>query len=233
MQLRLEFNRPRCMHWYMKRPDVKDNRKFTREDVCSGNWIAPRGFDVFEKAEEYKVQVIERLHRTASALQSDSIPYAVVGGNGVATWVASVDPSAVRSTKDVDIMIRREDLDRAIAEMGKAGFIYGYPASLDFFLDVPEGNARTGVHLVFAGEKVLPDHVLPAPDISEIELSQRGFYVTTLEAIVRMKLASHRLKDRVHLQDMISVGLIDETWVKTLHPVLADRLQHLIENPEE
>lgn len=217
----------------MKRSNLYDKKSFTREELCSGNWIATRGFDVFEKAEEYKAQVIERLHRASGALQSAGIPYAVVGGNGVATWVASVDPSAVRSTKDVDIMLRREDLDAAINALESVGFIYRHVAGLDFFIDGPDGNVRTGVHLLFAGEKVLPDHVLPAPDISEIELSRRGFYVTTLEAIVRMKLTSNRRKDQVHIDDMISVGLIDPSWLESLPPALAARLQHLLENPEE
>jgi hypothetical protein len=35
----------------------------------------------------------------------------VAGGNAVAAWVATVDPSAVRNTQDVDILLRRADLD--------------------------------------------------------------------------------------------------------------------------
>jgi hypothetical protein len=217
----------------MKRSDLYQKKQYTLEELCSGSWIASRGFDVFEKADEYKAQVIERLHRAAGALHSSGIPYAVVGGNCVATWVASVDPGAIRSTKDVNILLRREDLHSCIEALEGVGFLYRHVAGLDFFVDGPAGNVRTGVHLLFAGEKVLPDHVLPAPDITEIEMSSRGFYVTTLDAIVRMKLTSHRLKDRVHLQDMLSVGLIDESWVHNLPVKLAERLQHLLDNPEE
>jgi hypothetical protein len=47
-----------------------------------------------------------------------------------------------------------------------------------------------------------------------------------------MKLASYRLKDRVHLLDMINVGLIDNTWPARFPPELAARLQTLLDNPD-
>src|SRR5262245_59119239 len=58
-------------------------------------------------------KVRERLRRAATALESAGIPYAVVGGNAVAVWVGEVDEAAVRNTQDVDILLRRADLDRA------------------------------------------------------------------------------------------------------------------------
>ena len=47
-----------------------------------------------------------------------------------------------------------------------------------------------------------------------------------------MKLTSYRLKDRVHLQDMISVGLIDETWPAKFPPALGERLQAVLDDPD-
>ena len=55
--------------------------------------------------------------------------------------------------------------------------------------------------------------------------------VLGLEALVRMKLTSHELKDRVHLLDLLEVGLIDATWCQKFPPALAARLQELIDNP--
>lgn len=49
--------------------------------------------------------VRERTLRFAHALAESKIPYAVVGGNAVAAWVARVDIEAVRNTKDVDVLI--------------------------------------------------------------------------------------------------------------------------------
>lgn len=48
--------------------------------------------------------VRQRTIRAAMALQKAQVPYAVAGGNAVATSVARVDRAAVRNTQDVDIL---------------------------------------------------------------------------------------------------------------------------------
>ena len=59
-----------------------------------------------------------------------------------------------------------------------------------------------------------------------------GFRVLTFESLVEMKLLSNRRKDQVHIQDMIGVGLIDRTWLAKLPPVLAERLQGILDTPD-
>jgi hypothetical protein len=134
----------------------------------------------------------------------------------------------VRNTKDVDILIRRPDFERVVAELRSVGFIHQNVAGVDLFLDGPAGSVRSAIHILFAGEKMRPDYHLPAPEIAE---SQPGpdFPVPTLEALVRMKLTSFRLKDQVHLLDLLEVGLIDATWCGRFPPPLSARLQQLIE----
>ena len=175
-------------------------------------------------------KVRERLLRASAALERARIPYAVVGGNAVASWVSTVDEAAVRNTQDVDILLRRSDLDAATAALSPVGFIRRHVAGIDFFLDGPTAKARDAVHVVFAGEKVRPEYLLPAPDITESQ--QAGsFRVVALEPLVRMKLTSSRRKDQVHLLDMLDVGLIDATWCRRFPPELAARLQELVDNP--
>lgn len=64
-----------------------------------------------ERQERAVWKVKDRLLRATAALEQAKIPYAVVGGNGVAAWIEQVDESAVRATQDVDLVIRRDDLD--------------------------------------------------------------------------------------------------------------------------
>src|SRR5258705_13225342 len=109
-------------------------------------------------------KVRQRLRRAVAALEAAGIPYAVAGGNAVAAWVSRVDEAAVRNTQDVDILLRRTDLPAAKAAMVLADFVYRHAATLDLFLDDPSARARDAVHLVFAGEKVRPDHPDVAPD---------------------------------------------------------------------
>jgi hypothetical protein len=176
-------------------------------------------------------EVRDRLLRSTAALEAGQVPYAVVGGNAVAEWVGRIDKAAVRFTQDVDLLIRRSDLPRAIEVLRQAGFVYHTSFGVSFFLDGPDANRRDAVHLVFSGEKVKERDALPSPDVSETESAEQ-FKIVSLEGLVRMKLTAYRDKDRVHLRDMLGVGLIDASWPPRLPSLLAERLQELIDNPE-
>jgi hypothetical protein len=165
-------------------------------------------------------RVRDRLKRASAALEAAGIPYAVAGGNAVAVWVATVDASAVRNTQDVDILLRRSDLDAANQALQKAGFIRRHVAGMDVFLDGPDAKVRDAVHVVMAGEKVRPEYESAAPDVTESEKPE-NFRVVSVEALVRMKLTSFRDKDRTHLRDMLEIGLIDKDWTSRYSPVLA------------
>ena len=149
----------------------------------------------------------------------------------MAAWVVRVDREAVRNTKDVDMLVSRRDFERIIAELQAVGFIHQNIAGVDMFLDGPQGSVRSAIHVLFAGEKVRPDDLLPTPEISQCEAGP-DFPVPTLEALVRMKLTSFRLKDQVHLVDLLEVGLIDSSWGDRFPASLASRLTQLIETRE-
>ena len=61
----------------------------------------------------------------------------------MAAWVSRVDETAVRNTRDVDILLRREDLPAATDAMEAAGFLYRDVANLDIFLDRPYATRST------------------------------------------------------------------------------------------
>ena len=175
-------------------------------------------------------KIQERLERTATILEAAGIPYAIIGGNAVRAWVAQMDEAAVRTTRDVDILLRRADFPRAIVAMEAAGFIYRHAASSDMFLDGPGTKDRDAVHVLFAGEKVRPEDVVPTPDVEDaIEINTQRY--VQLESLVRMKLTSFRDKDRMHLRDMNDVELIDDTWPARYPPELAARLQEILDTP--
>jgi len=189
------------------------------------------GDALWSRMERAVEKVQERLRRAVTAIELTGVPYAVVGGHAVRVWVSQVDEAAVRNTKDVDLLIRREDLDKIKPAMAKAGFVYREAAGIAMFLDGPEGNPREAVHLVFAGEQVRESEPQPNPTLEDASSSE-SFRTIGLESLVKMKLNSYRLKDRVHLIDMLDVGLIDEGWVKRLPAELGKRLQKLIDDPD-
>jgi hypothetical protein len=188
-------------------------------------------WDILDRMERAVAKVRERLLRATGSLNQAGIPYAVVGGNAVASWVATVDEGAVRNTRDIDLLVRREDLPALTAALERAGFVRAEVLDVAMFLEGPGAKPSESIHLLFAGEKVRPDHPMPSPDLTTID-DPAGFRVITLEALVHMKLLSNRLKDQVHVQDMIGVGLVDQTWLAKLPPVLAERLQGILDTPD-
>jgi len=174
--------------------------------------------------------VRQRLLRATAALETAGIPYAVAGGNAVALWISRVDISAVRNTSDVDLLVRRPDLDAIRTALATAGFVYRHVASLDVFLDGPEGKARDGVHLIFDGETVRPGEPLPNPAVTE-SVAGGEYQVLNLRALVQIKLTAYQDKDRTQLRDLLEVGLVDASWLPLYPTELADRLRRLIETP--
>jgi hypothetical protein len=55
-----------------------------------------------------------------------------------------------------------------------------------------------------------------------------GKHVVTLPGLVLMKLMANRDQDRVHLRDLIEVGLVGRDLMGTLPPELAARLHALL-----
>lgn len=191
----------------------------------------------WERMEHGIEKVRQRLLRAASALRAAGIPYAVVGGNAVAAWVSRVDEAAVRNTRDVGILLRRSDLPAVRAAFELAGFTHrqvamvGQRGTMDIFLDGPEAGVRDAVHLLWAREKVREDHITSAPDVDRAE-DAGEFHLISLPALVTMKLTSFRDKDRMHLRDLIDVGLVNETWLPKFSPGLMARLKQILDNPE-
>lgn len=105
------------------------------------------GDALWERMDRADRKVEERLERTAITLERAGISYAIIGGNAVRAWVAQADEAAVRSTRDVDILLRREDFPQAVVVMQAACFIYRQVKSIDMILNGPDANARDAVHV--------------------------------------------------------------------------------------
>lgn len=210
-------------------------RGISRSDRYTENMLPmPSDMPLLDRMVLAVERVRDRLLRASGALEKAGVPYAVAGGNAVAAWVATVDAAAVRNTQDVDILLRRADLESAAAALEKAGFVRRRTAGIEMFLDGGQAKARDAVHVLVAGEKVRPEYASPAPDVSESEKpGGGGVRVVKLEALVRMKLTSFRRKDQVHLLDMLEIGLVDAEWPRRFAPELGARLQQLIDTPDE
>ncbi len=169
-------------------------------------------------------RVEQLLRKVTEALNVSGIDYAVIGGNAVAAWVAKVDDAAVRATKDVDVLIRREDVGRVTDALRPVGLMPVEVLGVYMFVDTEKPNPKTGVHVVFAGERIRPNYTHPAPDPSECVKEDDGFRVIDLRRLVEMKLQAYRFIDRAHVQDLLAVGLIDDAIRDALPRDLRERL---------
>jgi len=187
------------------------------------------GEQLYARMERAVEKVNQRLRATVQIIEAANIPYAVVGGFAVRAWVAQVDEAAVRTTRDVDILIREEDLPALIKAMSKAGFHYRQTAGLDMFVEHPDASARDAVHVLIAGKVEKTGD--PNPDV-EPSTETSEFRTVPLRTLVAMKLNANRDKDRVHLRDMISLGMIDRSWLEYYPDRLRLRLQELLDDPD-
>jgi hypothetical protein len=181
--------------------------------------------------EKYRMaldDVTARLERITKALHEAGVPYALVGGQAVAIWVATREPAAVRTTKAVDILLNRQDLAPARAAALAAGMEYFELMGVGMFLEKSDPNPRKAVHLVWAGEKVRPEYPLPSPAVDQNEVVEPGKHVISLAGLVLMKLMANRDQDRVHLRDLIDVGLVGRNLLSGLPPELTTRLDALL-----
>ena len=166
-------------------------------------------------------QLFDVLTRLAKAFSQAGIEYRVVGGVAVFLHVHERDPLAARSTRDIDLAVDRADLTRIADAVRLAGFEYRHAAGADLLVDTRELGRRSAAHFVFVREKVRPDYEEAVPEFSAPVRTQEGVLLAPARDLIRVKLASFRLKDRVHLQDMDAVGLI----TPEIEAELPDRLR--------
>jgi hypothetical protein len=156
-------------------------------------------------------QLFDKLRRIHAALDAAGIPYRVIGGVGIFLQITERDPNLARMTPDLDLAIHRRDLARTIAAAEAAGFQYGAETLTD------PSNRGSLIHLVFTIQ------------LSEPDRTAEGYLIAPVPDLVRMKLTSFRLEDKVHIQDMDGAGLITPEIEQSLPNALRERLQEVRE----
>ena len=177
--------------------------------------------------DRYVEQLLETVRRLAEALGQAGIDYRVIGGVAVFLHVHDRDAGVARLTRDVDIAVDRGQLQAIVEAVRGFGFSYRHAAGVDMLVDARDPRARSAVHMVFVGEKVRAEYVEPVPDFSPPVRTAEGVLLAPVADLVRMKLTSYRLKDRVHIQDMDAVGLITSEVAAGLPEVLRARLREV------
>ena len=167
--------------------------------------------------EERLFDLVGVLHKITGTLTAEGIPHELVGGLAVLVHVEEADPTHSTLTRDVDLMVRREDLDRIKLAAAKNGFRFRHTAGLDMLLYGEADSAKNAVRLIYDDnfmpekKRVLGEEVLVIPVVD----------------LLRMKLSAFRDKDRVHVRSMDAAGLITTGLEEKLPAELRVRLQHV------
>ena len=190
---------------------------------------ARKGEAVNTLFEERLFALVGVLQKIAKALTAREVPYELIGGLAVFLHVEAADPVQSALTRDVDLMIRRSDLERVKEAAAAGGFRFRHSAGVDMLLYGDTDSARNAVHLIFSGEKVRSNQAVPNPPIAPERKQIHGVDVMVIPVsdLVQMKLSSYRDKDRVHVRSMDAAGLITPEVENSLGADLLERLQHV------
>jgi len=102
----------------------------------------------FEKRVE---QLFDLARRVEEAFSAAGVEYRVIGGLATYLYVEEAAPDAGRLTKDIDIAVRREDLDRIAQAVAPFGLEYRRAAGVNMLVQKEAPSARRAVH--FHGRK--------------------------------------------------------------------------------
>ena len=102
------------------------------------------------------------------------MPHELVGGPAVFLHVENADATHSSPTRDIDILIRRDDLPRVIAIGESNGFRFRHSAGLDTLLYGPTDGARNAIRLLFSDEKVKASQLETHPGIRPVRTGLHG-----------------------------------------------------------
>ncbi len=169
--------------------------------------------------------VYTTLRNLARRLDTEKIPYALIGGMALAAhgWI--------RMTQDVDILMTREGLAAFRERLVGRGYTPAFPGAQRTFRDVDTG-VRIEVITTgeFPGDGKPKQVVFPEPTTASTE--REGIRVVTLEKLIELKLASgmsapHRLRDLADVQDLISALHLPLDVADRLDPSVRDQYREL------
>ena len=168
----------------------------------------------------------EDLERILNVFGEASIPFEIVGGTAVLAHILAAEKGR-RSflTKDIDLLMHRNNLVALLAAAEKAGY-EGKRIIGGYALVLPEQDLGEAVHIIFVGEKPNSAYPVVNPPLEPETKQLFGLRipVAPVKDLLTLKLNSKRAKDQVHIELLDRAGLITPEIETHLHPELRSRL---------
>lgn len=165
------------------------------------------------------------MRRLTTTLNEMRIPFAVAGA------MAANAHGYYRTTADINILIRREDLRRFKEHCSGLGWVDMFKGSKNFRDTVNNVNIDTLIVGEFPGDGRSKSVVFPPPE-SVAEVQQDGIPFVSLKCLLELKLASgmtaaHRFQDLADGISVIRVNTLPLEYAATLDSLVADRFRDL------
>lgn len=148
------------------------------------------------------MNLVDELHAIVAALHRESIPYAVCGG------VAVTIHGATRTTKGIDLLVRREDVERVLDAIRPLGYAFA-ALPMTFDAGTPRQRHVQRVTKVDGDHHLIVDLLLAEAafdgflgDVLTIDLEPGPLCVVPRETLIEMKRLAARPQDLADIEKL-------------------------------
>jgi hypothetical protein len=185
-------------------------------------------WDVARRADQFFMEaspIHETMRRLSRILDEMQIPFAIAGA------MAANAHGHKRTTADVDILIRREDLQRFKSEHIGRGWVDKFEGSKNFKDAVTSVNVDTLIVGDYPGDGLPKPVAFPPPETVSFRNAE-GVPIVRLETLLELKLAcgmtaSHRPRDLDDVIQLIRVNRLPLDFAERLNPYVAAKFREL------
>jgi hypothetical protein len=165
------------------------------------------------------------MQRLTQALGEMQVPFAVAGA------MAANAHGHRRTTADIDILIRPEDLARFKERYSGRGWVDKFEGSKNFRDAVCNVNIDALIVGEYPGDGLPKPVAFPPPeDVAEVH--EDGVPFVSLKTLLELKLASgmtapHRMQDMADVMNLIRVNRLPLDYGEQLNPYVADKFREM------
>lgn len=184
--------------------------------------------EVAKRADKFFMEaspIHETMRRLSRILDEMKIPFAIAGA------MAANAHGHKRTTADVDILIRREDLVRFKSQHIGLGWMDKFEGSKNFKDTITSVNVDTLIVGDYPGDGLPKPVAFPAPEDVSFR-NDDGIPFITLETLLELKIAcgstvSHRPRDLDDVIQLIRVNRLPLEFAQKLNPFVVGKYQEL------
>jgi hypothetical protein len=164
------------------------------------------------------------LERLVDRLTELEIPYAIVGALSLNAY------GYQRTTSDVDVLLRRADLESFKKRYLGRGYVEQFPGSKG----LRDATQKVDIDVLLTGDYPGDGKEKPVafPDPARAAVRGERFALLPLPTLIELKLASgmtapHRLRDLADVIELIRENAIEEGFAESLHPYVREKFREL------